>query len=176
MKRNIVWTMVFFAALLLSMPAVAKDNRERDRDRGDCTCSLAMVAGEWGYLETGTVYLPTGPLAYASLGRYTLDADGNLLGARTAFIGNSINPMNAWIKGTITVNSDCTGTETLNFYSDPDYKNLTGTGAKNVVYVNKAREARKILIPNAVPGFPAVLTTEAKKLLPDSDNRNWEGD
>ena len=170
MKRNIVWTMVFLSALLLSVPAVAKDNWEGDKDSDDCTCSLAMVAGEWGYIETGTVYLPTGPLAYASLGRYTLDADGNLSGARTAFIGNSINPMNAWIKGTITVNSDCTGTETLRFYSDPDYTTLTGTGTKNVVYVNKAREARKILIPNAVPGFPAVLTTEAEKMSPGHGN------
>jgi len=43
MKRNIVWPMFFIAMLLMSLAAVAKDNRDRD----DCTCSNADIVGEW---------------------------------------------------------------------------------------------------------------------------------
>jgi hypothetical protein len=155
--------MFFVGMLLVNLTAVARDKDNRKRD--DCTCSPAMVAGTWGYTETGTVYLPTGAIAYASVGRYTLDANGNLSGARTASAGGTI--VKAYIKGTATVNSDCTGTETLNFYSDPDYKNLIGTAVKALVYVDKAREVAKILIPGAVP---AVLTTNAKKLFAHCDD------
>jgi len=158
MKRNIVWTIFFFAALLLSMAAVASAQDER-------TCSSARVAGEWGYTETGTIFLPTGAVPYASVGSYTLDADGNLSGARTASGGGMIQK--ATIKGTATVNSDCTGTESLSFYDESG--NLLSTAVKALVYVDNAREVRKIItsvkLPNGV-SLPAVLTTDAKKQFP----------
>jgi len=155
-RRNIVWTLVPIAMLLLSLVMVAKENEEVS----GYTCSPAKVAGTWGYSETGTVYISGVAMPYASLGQYTLDADGNLSGARTAILGSNTTPMTATIKGTATVNPDCTGTETLFFYNGTT---LIGTASKNVVFVDQAREARKILIPGAVPG---VLITEAKKLSP----------
>jgi hypothetical protein len=72
-KRNIVRTIFFFATFLLSLAVVASAQDER-------ACSAAGVAGEWGYTETGTLFLPTGAVPYASVGSYTLDADGNLSG------------------------------------------------------------------------------------------------
>jgi hypothetical protein len=156
MKRNIVWTIFFLATLFLSLAAVALAGDD------DGTCSNARVAGEWGYSETGTFYLPTGAVPYASVGSYTLDAEGNLSGARTASAGGTI--VNATIKGTATVNSDCTGTETLSFY-DASGK-LTGTAVKALVYVDGAREVRKIVTSVALPNgtsLGAVLTTNAKK-------------
>jgi len=159
MKRNIVRTIFFLATLLLSLAAVALAD-------DDGTCSNARVAGEWGYSETGTLYLPTGAVPYASVGSYTLDADGNLSGSRTASAGGAIK--NATIKGTATVNSDCTGTETLSFY-DPTSGSLTSTAVKFVVYVDHAREARKIVTSAALANgtsVGAVLTTNAKKQFP----------
>jgi hypothetical protein len=132
-------------------------------------CTNAGVAGAWGYTETGTVYLPSGAVPYASVGSYTLDADGNLSGARTNNAGGAVQK--ATIKGTATVNSDCTGTETLSFYDDAG--NVLNTAVKALVYVDNAREVRKIVTAAARSGteVQAVLTTDAKKLLPDRGNQ-----
>jgi hypothetical protein len=163
MKRNIVWTMVFFATLLLSLSAIAKDQKDKD----DCTCSNFDVAGTWGYTETGTMILPApyGALPYASVGKYTLDRHGNVSGARIASLGGTI--LQATIKGTATVNPDCTGTITLSFYDQSG--NPAGTAVKAIVYVDNAREARMII---TTAPYPSVLTTEAKKLFPDNDDEH----
>jgi hypothetical protein len=166
-KRNIVRTIFFLATLLLILAAVALAE-------DDGTCSNARVAGEWGYSETGTLYLPTGAaVPYASVGSYTLDADGNLSGARTASAGGTI--MKATIKGTATVNSDCTGTETLSFYDASG--NLTSTAVKALVYVDHGREVRKIVTSAALANgtsLGAVLTTNAKKQFPGHGKEHQE--
>src|SRR5712692_7248382 len=133
MKGNIVHT-ILFATLLVSVAAVASA-------QDDGACSASSVAGTWGYSETGTLYLPTGAVPYASVGRYTLDADGNFSGARTASAGGTI--LTATVKGSATVNSDCTGTLTIGFYDQSG--NLINTAVKAVVYVDNAREARAII-------------------------------
>ena len=160
MKGNVVRT-IFVVAVLLSLSAVASAQSDR-------TCSNAGVAGAWGYSETGTLYLPTGAIPYASVGSYTLDADGNLSGARTASAGGTI--LTAVLKGSATVNADCTGTLTIALYDQSG--TLLNTVAKAVVYVDDARAARAIitsvLLPNGA-SVPAVLTTDAKKLYPKRD-------
>jgi hypothetical protein len=126
------------------------------------TCTLAMVAGSWAYTETGTLYLPSGPVLLAIIGNYTIDASGNLLGARTSSMGGTIGT--ATIKGTATVNSDCTGRVELNFYSQGK---LVNTAEKNVVYLNYATEARAIITSVHLPdgsSASAVMTTDAKKV------------
>jgi hypothetical protein len=62
------------------------------------------------------------------------------------------------------VNSDCTGIETLSFYDESG--NLISTVVKALVYVDKAREVRKIItsvVQSNGTSLPAVLTTNAKK-------------
>jgi len=124
-----------------------------------------MVSGSWAYTETGTLYLPTGPVLLAIVGSYTVDALGDLQGQRTSSMGGTV--ATATIKGTATVNSDCTGTVTLNFYDQKGA--LVNTAAKNVVYLNWANEARAIItsvnLPNGASAG-AVMTTDAKKLFP----------
>lgn len=153
MKRNIVRT-IFFAMLLLSLAVVASAQIEK-------VCSNAMVAGTWGYTETGTLILPTGAVPYASVGSYTLDFYGNLSGARTASANGTI--LKATIKGTATVNSDCTGTLTVSFYDESGKRQGTADTVKAIVYVDNGKEARMIIISG---NYPSVLTTEAKKLFP----------
>ena len=159
MKRNIVWTMLLVALLVLSLAAVAKD-------KDGFKCSLEEIAGTWGYTETGMIVI-TDPsqggtiltlAPYASVGKYTIDRDGNLSGARTASQAGKI--IRATIEGTATVNPDCTGKITLNFPGNPPAE-------KFIVYVNNGREARMII---TTAPYPSVLVTEAKKLFPDSDN------
>jgi hypothetical protein len=169
-KRNIIRTVFFFCTLLLSLAAVASA-QDRDDVR---TCSNASVAGTWGYSETGTLYLPTGAaVPYASLGRYTLDPDGNYSGTRVASVGGTIQK--ATFKGTATVNSDCTGTVTISFYGESG--NLLSTVIKTLVYVDNAREVRAIVTSVVLPNgasLGAVLTTNAKKQFPNGGNEHQE--
>src|ERR1700687_344461 len=69
-------------------------------------CSLAGVAGKWGYTYTGAVILPTGAVPVAAVGRFTLDADGNISGAQTRSNGGVSAQETS--KGKLTVNADCT--------------------------------------------------------------------
>jgi hypothetical protein len=159
MKRNSVSTVVFFATLLLALAAVAAAQVQPA-----CNCTAAKVAGEWGYSETGTVIGPNGPIPYASLGRFTLDKAGNYTGSRTASVGGNIQP--ATFIGTATVNSDCTGTLTINFY-DPN-GNLLNTVTKDVVYVDNASGARAIVTSVVKPdgsSVQTVLITDARKIF-----------
>jgi hypothetical protein len=159
MKRNIAGTSLFFATLLLSLAAVASAQA-----RPGCTCTAAKVAGEWGYSETGTVITPIGPVPYSSLGRYTLDSNGKYSGSRTASVGGNIQ--NATFEGTATVNSDCTGTVTINFYDANG--NLLNTVTKNLVYVDNARGARAIVTSVVKPdgsSVQTVLITDARKVF-----------
>ena len=153
--------------LSLSLVAVAKDKEKIDGYK----CSARKVAGTWGYSETGTMFLPAdvaaylglpeGPNPYASVGSYTLDPDGNVSGERTASLGGLI--LSATITGNATVNPDCTGTVMLLFNNGS-----AGYAEKAIVYVDKAREANMIITDAP---FPAVLTTNAKKLSPGHGNR-----
>jgi hypothetical protein len=129
---------------------------------GDGPCSNAGVAGEWGYTETGTVIPTTGAVPFAAVARYTLDADGNLSGTATSSSGGST--ANVTLKGTGTVNSDCTGTLTVGVYESG---NLLRTAAFAFVYVDDAREGRAIVTSLVLAdgaSVPAVLTVDAKKL------------
>jgi hypothetical protein len=155
MKRNMVWTLFFIAMLSLSLAAVAKD----DEDMTGYACSPANVAGTWGYIETATIFDAGVGYPYASVGIYTLDAQGNLSGKRTASLAGT--PLRAAIVGTATVNPDCTGTENLSFYDESG--NLTGQATKALVYINKGREVNKIITATSAP---MVAITKAKRVLP----------
>src|SRR5260370_35662777 len=79
-------------------------------------CSLAGVAGKWGYTYTGTIILPspTGAVPVAAVGRFTLDADGNLSGTQTRSNGGV--SAQETISAKVTMNANCTGTGTFNVY------------------------------------------------------------
>jgi hypothetical protein len=79
-------------------------------------CSKATLSGSFGYSSTGTLLDSYVPAPYAGpfgeVGRQTFDGKGNTSAkATTSSIGN-IAPVT--VEGTYTVNSDCTGSMTLN--------------------------------------------------------------
>ena len=150
MKRTIAWTVFFVCMLLVNLTATAGDG---------FVCSPANVAGTWGYIETATIFDSGVGYPYASVGSYTLDAEGNLSGARTASLAGTT--LRATIVGTATVNPDCTGTENLSFYDESG--NLTGQATKALVYVNKGKEVNKII---TAPSGLIVAITKAKRVLP----------
>src|SRR5512147_2105315 len=125
MKRSLVGTIS--AALLLSAAAVTLAG-----DRYGRACSIHSVKGAWGYSESGTLYHPVlGAIPYASVGSYTVDHKGNLSGARNASAAGTIQF--GTVKGTATVNPDCTGELHLSFYDKSN--TLLNTAIKFVVYV-----------------------------------------
>ncbi|MDX6461334.1 MAG: hypothetical protein QOE55_5031 [Acidobacteriaceae bacterium] len=126
-------------------------------------CSAAAVAGDWAYTETGAVF-PTGvAVPFAAVARYTLEADGNLSGTATSSSGGTI--ANVTLKGTFTVNPDCTGTLTVGVYASG---NLVRTASFDVVYVDGARGARGIVTSLVLVNgtiVPSVLTIDAEKVF-----------
>lgn len=153
----------FFATLLLGLAAVVSA-------QDDGTCSLAGVAGEWGHTLTGTLILPTGPVPFAAVGRSTLDADGNLSATQDSSVGGRVGKDT--IKGTFTVNSDCTGTLTVGIYDQSG--NLLRTATWATVFVDKRREMRAIITSLVLPDgtrVPSVVTQNAKKQFPGRGNQ-----
>jgi len=126
---------------------------------------MARAAGQWGYIYTGTILLPTGAVPVAAVGRYTLDKQGNVSGTQTRTIapGESSHEV---IKGTATVNSDCTGTATISVYDLSG--NLLRTAVLAAVYVNSQREVRylfeSLVLPNGT-SIRTVITADAKRVF-----------
>jgi hypothetical protein len=151
-QHNIARTAFVFATLLLGLATATSAQ----------VCSMTTVAGEWGYTETGSVLQPTGWIPSASQGSYTLDSNGNFSGTRYGSVGG-----NTIIAGNATVNSDCTGTQTVKIYDQSG--NLLFTAVKALLYVDNAREVRAIVtsvVRADGTNVSTVLTVNGKKLFP----------
>jgi hypothetical protein len=136
------------------------DGEESSRSMG---CSAAAVAGEWAYTEAGSVIPSSVAVPFAAVARYTLDAGGDLSGTATSSSGGTI--ANVTLKGTGTVNPDCTGTLTVGVYASGS---LVRTATFDVVYVDGTREARAIIASLVLANgtiVPSVLTVDAKKVF-----------
>jgi hypothetical protein len=65
------------AALVLSQPRIVRITPTVWADEG-APCSLSRAAGNWSFTDNGTIVSP--PLGLrAAVGRFTLDAEGNLV-------------------------------------------------------------------------------------------------
>jgi hypothetical protein len=125
-------------------------------------CSLAGIAGKWGYTYTGTVVLPTASVPVAAVGHFTLDADGNLSGSQTRSNGGV--SAQETITAKITVNADCTGSGNFNVYQSGL---LVRSAVLALVLDDGSRELRAIfesLTLATGPALPVVITVNAKKI------------
>jgi hypothetical protein len=125
-------------------------------------CSLAGVAGKWGYTYTGTIVLPTGGLPVAAVGRFTLDADGNLSGTQTRSNGGVSAEETVTAK--VTVNADCTGSGNFNVYQSGQ---LVRSAILALVFDDESRELRAIFASLTLtngPSLPVVITASGKKI------------
>ena len=131
-------------------------------------CSLAKSAGSYGFTLTGTVILPTGPIPIAAVGRANLDAAGNASGTESRSVGGGF--ANETFTGTYTVDTDCTGSATLNFYESGQ---LVRTSVLTVVFDNNEREIRMVQkslqLPNAA-FLPVVITVAARRIFVEDDD------
>jgi hypothetical protein len=109
-------------------------------------CSGATLRGSFGYTSTGTLlesYVPppfAGP--FGETGRQTFDGKGNT--NATATVSSNGNISTVSINGTYTVNSDCTGSMTLNI---PDFDT---TVHANFVIDDNGTELRAISTDSGV--------------------------
>jgi hypothetical protein len=149
--------LVFFSALASIAPSAQA-----------AQCSLSKSAGSYGFTLSGSVILPTGPIPIAAVGRANLDAAGNAAGTESRSVGGGF--ANETFTGTYTVNTDCTGSATLNFYESGQ---LVRTSVLTVVFDNNEREIRivqkSLQLPNAA-FLPVVITVEGRRISAEDDD------
>ncbi len=151
--KNLVRTTFFLATLFLSLAAVA-------RAQGGGPCSATAVAGNWAYSYTGTI----GTAPVAAVGNGTLDRNGNWSGTQTSSLSGLIS--SDTLSGTVTVNSDCTGTLTVTVTpaSGP-----VRVATLAVVFDDSQREFRGIFTTLTQGGSNVtglVIIQNGRKLLP----------
>ena len=103
-QRRTSIAMVLCVAILGGVAPTAKAD-----DKG---CSNTSVQGTFAYTSTGAIASPpdiAGP--FVEVGTQTFDGKGGTTGAATLSQNGNILPIT--VTGTYTVNSDCTGTATL---------------------------------------------------------------
>lgn len=131
-------------------------------------CSLAGTAGRWGYTYTGTIVLPTGGVPVAAVGRFTLDADGNLSGTQTRSNGGVT--AQETVSAKVTVNADCTGTGNFSVYQSGQ---LVRSAVLALVFDDDSKSLRAIfesLTLTNGPSLPLVVTVSARRIFATEEN------
>src|SRR5712691_11871219 len=154
MKRTIFHSLggAFFLASLLIVPVANARS-----------CSLTGVAGNYGFTLTGVVILPTGPVPIAAVGRVTVTAAGTTSGTESRSVGGGF--ADETFTGTYTVNPDCTGTATLQFYESGQ---LVRTSELSLVFDNNEREIRMVQKSLQQPNgafLPVVIIVQARRIF-----------
>jgi hypothetical protein len=130
-------------------------------------CSVAATAGKYGFTLTGTVILPTGSVPIAAVGSATLDAAGNASGTESRSVGGGF--ADETFTGTYTINPDCTGTATIQFFESGQ---LARTSILSLVVDDNHREIRMVQkslqLPSG-PFLPVVVTVEARRIFKEDD-------
>lgn len=124
-------------------------------------CSMARAAGVYGFTLTGVLITSTGAVPVAAVGRAVVDMSGHLTGTEARSVGGGY--ADETLSGTLTLNDDCTGLMTLNFY---EAGQLARTSVLSVVFVSNETELqmvqKSLTLPNGVV-VPVVITANAKK-------------
>jgi hypothetical protein len=163
MKRTLHFEQLLGAILLaafslagLSPAAVAR------------SCSTAKTAGNYGFTLTGVVNLPTGAVPIAAVGRAALDSNGNVSGTEARSVGGGF--ADETFTGTYTVNADCTGTTTLQFF---EFGQLVRTSVLSIVFDNNEREIRMVQKSLQLANgtfLPVVITAQARRIFHDDED------
>ena len=125
------------------------------------SCSTQKAAGDYGFTLTGVILTSSGSIPAAAVGRATVDVSGHVTGSEARSVAGGY--ADETLTGTLTVNSDCTGSMTLNFY---EAGTLVRTSVLSVVFVDNQQELRMVqksfTLPNGA-NLPVVITAEAKR-------------
>ena len=172
MKRIFAVTALAVLFVLTGASVVGKRPTKQARatvhaDEG-ATCSLATVAGKYGFTLAGTLLLPTGPVPGGAVGRVTLDAQGNVAGTEARNVGGSF--ANETFAGTETLSPNCTATSTLKFFESGQ---LVRTSVITLVWDDNLNEFRFVQQSLTLPdgtNVPVVVTGDGRRINPTSGN------
>ncbi len=156
MKTNLVRALLVLASAFVGTLAPLQAHA--------ASCSTASSAGSWAYTYTGTIFTLNGPLPAASVGRFRQDTAGNITGSQSRSVAGQSGVED--ISGTISVNSDCTGSATIGVYVNGQ---LQRTAVLAVVFDNNMNHARGIFQSLKLPdgtNVPVVITTDNMRLVP----------
>jgi len=156
MKSNIARTLLVVAAVpALSLAAIqAKAS----------SCSIGNIAGDWAYTYTGTIFTANGPVPAASVGHCHQEAGGNITGSQTRSVAGNSGVEE--ISGTVSVNSDCTASATIDVLVNGQ---VLRTAVLAAVYDNNRNHARDIfqsLKLSDGTNVPVVITVDLQRLFP----------
>ena len=128
------------------------------------TCSTAKAAGTWEFSLEGTLFVPN-PVPGAAAGRVSVDTAGNISGTEARNVGGGF--ANETVTGSWAVNSDCTGSFTVNIYESGV---LVRTSVVAVVFFDHSNKIhgvqQSLTLPDGTP-IPVVISFEANKLFPE---------
>ena len=162
MNRNISASMLMILSIATLSISIAPTAQAQDN-----SCSTAKAAGDWGFTLSGTILLPTGPVPVAGVVKASVDAQGN---ATTATESRSVGKgfANETLTASWTVNSDCTGTLTVNAFESGG---LVRISVLSLVFVDNMREV--LMVQQSLtqqPGgaiLPVVITATGKRVFTD---------
>jgi hypothetical protein len=103
--RNLAHRGLPIIVAILGIPAAAQAE--------ESSCSLSRAAATWTFTDSGTV-IGVGPRV--AFGKFTLNASGNLLNGVATSSLNGVIAVETF-NGTYTVNSDCTGTISIEIFA-----------------------------------------------------------
>lgn len=173
MKRKIVRIIYFAIFGLVAVASAQEVGQDAFRHHEPPTCTMAGRAGEYGFVWTGTMFLPTGAVLAAAVGRMTFDDEGNMRGTQTVNKGGVVTQLA--FKGTYTVNPDCTGTVLVSIYDQ------SGSQVSNVTWVTVSvddmTEAHGVMTSFVAANganIPVAITNTAKKLFPGHGSGSGE--
>jgi len=130
-------------------------------------CSEERSAGYYAFTLSGVVILPTGPVPIAGVGTATLDSTGKVTGTESRSVGGDF--ADETLTGTYTVNSNCTGTATLQFYESGQ---LVRTSILSLIFDQDEQSFRMVQQSLELPNgafLPIVATVEGKRIFTNKD-------
>jgi len=147
MKRKVIARVSLVASVVALFVTVALPARAAQ-------CSLASVAGSYGYTTNGFVAIAPGSFVpVAAAGRITFDGHGNVNGTQTRVVAGS--SLDETYSGTYSVNPNCTGSFTV--LVEPD----TRTSTVDLVWTDSTNDISAVF---TTPGF--ILTATARRISP----------
>jgi len=142
--------MFVFAGLTLGQPAQPHQ------------CTQSDASGKFGFTLTGWLVLPTGAVP-AAVGQGTVDSRGNVTGTEARSVGGGY--ADETFTGSLTINSDCTGSMTLNFFEAGQPARIS---VLSIVLVDDKKEIRmgqkSLTLPNGT-SVPVVITADARRIV-----------
>jgi hypothetical protein len=160
MNRNIARSMLVILSIATVCISMAPAVQAQDK-----SCSTAKAAGEWGFTLSGTI-LVSPPVPAAAVVRASIDTQGNATSAtESRNVGGGF--ANETLTASWAINSDCTGTLTVNAY---EAGVLVRISVLSLVFVDNMREVLLVQQSLTLPGgatLPVAITATGKRVFTD---------